>query len=163
MNIIPTGPMDRALTDKERKAVKAEHWRLAMMLQDDSMYWRRGEKPPVRKVEPKYTADDLKRDRPDLYERTKMPKGNPDRLTMPKAKREARKGELLPEGIHYSKWVNGQPVPVTEAEYMAGTNGGRNPEGWSCAIVGGIDVFNAWVKGEPLPVNPTSADVEKAA
>lgn len=45
------------------------------------------------------TINDLWMQRPDLYDRTKLPKGHPDRLTLPKAKREAQKRNLLPPGV----------------------------------------------------------------
>jgi hypothetical protein len=44
-------------------------------------------------------------ERPDLYDRTKLPKGHPDRLTLPRAKRIASQehkivpGSRLPYGI----------------------------------------------------------------
>jgi hypothetical protein len=146
---IPTGTMTRALTDKERKAVHAEKWRLTMMLQDDDMYWRRGEKPPVRKVEPKYTVDDLRRDRPDLLERTKLPRGHPQRLTLPRAKRAARKAGGVfsrPDGIYYFKHVDGEPVEISEAEAKAI---GRRK---TCtAIVGPIEALYAYSKRQPWP------------
>jgi hypothetical protein len=115
-NDIPTGPMTRALTDKERKAAKAEYWRLAMMLQDDTHYWRRGLTPPPRTPPAKpYTVNDLLRERPDLYDRTTLPKGDPNRLTLPKAKREAQKPKFLPPGIYH--WdANGQPCSKAEAK-----------------------------------------------
>jgi hypothetical protein len=46
MSAIPTGPINRALTDRERKAVKAELQRLHDMIHDDTTYWRRGLTPP---------------------------------------------------------------------------------------------------------------------
>lgn len=88
---IPNSPMTRVLTDKERRAVKAELLRLHDMLFNDNMYHRRGDEPPRRDPARKYTVNNLWLDRPDLYARTKLQRGHVDFLTLPKAKRQAQK------------------------------------------------------------------------
>jgi hypothetical protein len=127
MSVIPTGTMTRALTDKERKAVKAEALRLHRMLDDDRMYWRQGLTPPPPKPKPRpYTTVDLRRERPDLWERTLLPKGDLQRLTLPQAKREAQKRNLLPPGFHH--WdADGKPCSADKAH--------------TTCIVGGVDAL----------------------